>query len=197
MIHIIYNHHITKKILKLFSLAGQSILFIVLLFTVFTFVSSRMAVLGSIRSLVVLTGSMEPKLPVGSVIFIKKQIAYNKGDIITFASTGGQNVTHRIIDFAFTAVGTVYTTQGDANNTADSHKVSLDKVSGKVFFAIPFVGKVIAFLNKPLGFFIFVVFPTLIFVGYELWNIKKEIEIQTEKRILEKLQQTEQMQTVL
>lgn len=180
-----------KKAPKILSIIFQCILFITLLSAVFTFFTSKTSIFASIRSMVVLTGSMEPTFPVGSVVYIKPQIAYAIGDSITFKNTANQHVTHRIVDFTYTEKGTAYTTKGDANTTPDKILVASDAIAGKVFFSIPFIGKLIAFLNSPAGFLAFIITPTLLVIGMELWNIKKEIEKSVEKRMMEKLQQQE------
>lgn len=88
----------------------------------------------------VLSGSMEPTLPVGSLIFtqpcggigdIRKQdiIASHAGDVL---------VTHRAVAVDENA-GTI-TTQGDANKVPDETPVKLEDVIGKVRFHIPFLG---------------------------------------------------------
>ncbi len=183
-----FNTFFTTKIKKIVSISLQSILFVLLLLTVATFVSSRTPLFGQFRSMVVLTGSMEPVLPVGSIVYITKQIAYDNKDVITFQNNAGQNVTHRIVDIAFTDEGTVYTTKGDANERADTALVPNANVTGKVFFTLPFIGKVINFLNRPEGFISLVIVPTFFLIVIELWNIKKELEKHIEKKLMDRLQ---------
>ena len=95
---------------------------------------------------VVLSGSMEPTLKIGSVTYYKKvpkdQI-YAK-DIITFRSNEGIIVTHRI----YSINGEDYITKGDANNTTDGERVSYDKVLGKNSTTnIPYLGYILHFLR--------------------------------------------------
>ncbi len=189
-IKIVFQKILNSKMKKIVSVSLQSTLFVLLLLTVCTFVSSRTLLFNVFRSMVVLTGSMEPVLPVGSVVYIQKQIAYDKGSIITFQNTEGKNVTHRIADIAFTDKGTVYRTKGDANQKEDASVVPSDKVTGKVIFSLPYVGNIIHFLNQPQGFISFVIFPAFLLIVIELWNIKKELEKQIEKKLLNKLNQT-------
>ena len=77
-----------------------------------------------------------------------------------------------------------YKLKGDANEVADSELVAKSDVVGETLFYVPYVGRFSGFLKTPVGFVGFIVIPALIFVGYELRNIKREIEKMTEKRIL-------------
>lgn len=88
----------------------------------------------------VLTGSMEPELPVGSLLVIKpaeyEEIAV--GDDITFVRDKNLTlVTHRVIEKDDETQK--ITTQGIANNSADK-PTSYGNVVGKVAFHIPFAG---------------------------------------------------------
>src|SRR6266498_1989012 len=67
---------------------------------------------GQVKALVVRSGSMEPTLPVGSLIVAKKQSHYQVGDVITFKQ-GNSFVTHRINNIENGA----FQTKGDANKT--------------------------------------------------------------------------------
>lgn len=99
----------------------------------------------------VATGSMEPDLPVGSLIVIKPT-SYEDievGDDITFSRNDSSvPVTHRVIYKSDTAKE--FITQGIANNTADS-PISYENVKGKVVFQIPFLGYIILYINTFSG----------------------------------------------
>jgi len=102
----------------------------------------------------VLSGSMEPALPVGCVQVTKpvKAEAIKVGDIITFRSpTSGKMTSHRV-----TAVeeGQSYQfrTKGDANEDADPYSVPAQSVVGKVCFKLSHVGYVVEYLKTPIGF---------------------------------------------
>ena len=102
-----------------------------------------------IRPYVVYSGSMEPKIPTGAVVFTKEG-AYSPetGDIITFHNEDTV-VTHRVVK---KEEGT-FITKGDANSSEDA-PVLWDNVVGKVFVGIPRVGKVFRMLtaaeNRPV-----------------------------------------------
>lgn len=88
----------------------------------------------------VLTGSMEPELPVGSLLIISpaEYEDINIGDDITFVRDKNLTlVTHRVIEKDDETQK--ITTQGIANNSADK-PTSYGNVVGKVAFHIPFAG---------------------------------------------------------
>jgi len=87
---------------------------------------------------IISTGSMEPSIPVGSVIFVREvaadKIAVN--DIITYLSENRQDiVTHRVMAISEGDGRYVFTTRGDANNTDDS-PLAFDRVIGRVVYYI-------------------------------------------------------------
>lgn len=173
------------NILKFFI---QLILFLLLPGVIFTLIASKTPILGGIQSFVVLTGSMEPTLPVGSLTYIKPSGEYQKGDIIAFKNVADQSVTHRIVERFKDFDGYSFRTRGDANNTEDREIVKNSDVLGKSLFMIPFIGYLINFLKTPFGFSALIVFPTTVFIVFELWNFRKEFEKHMEKKILEKMQ---------
>lgn len=104
---------------------------------------------------VVMSGSMEPALSVGDLIFNHAQDGYAVGDVITF--DGGANLTtHRIVE----AADGGYVTRGDANNAADPDVVPPEAVVGKVVATISHVGDAVLFLRSPIGLSI------LLFAGF-------------------------------
>ncbi len=170
------------------SLKGVNILLtivvlIILPLVVFTLISSKTNKLGGIKSFVVLTGSMTPNLNVGSVVFTKPNPSYTKGDVIAFKSAD-RTITHRIIEVKGAKT---FVTKGDANNAADSDPVSENKIVGKQIFYIPYLGKFIVFLSTVQGFLLFIAGPIIVFVIFELWNIKKEMEKQIEARVFKEM----------
>lgn len=86
----------------------------------------------------VLTGSMEPAIPVGSMIVIQEQDGYGVADVVTYENGQGRSVTHRIISVR----GNEIVAQGDANNAADA-PFKEDQIIGKVRLIIPEGGKIV------------------------------------------------------
>lgn len=175
------------KLLKKIIHIKLAILVVLLLpLVVATLITSKVDAF-NVRSYIVATGSMEPTISVGSIVYMKKTGDYIPQDIIAFKNAAGQTVTHRVVE-KVQKDGVFYKTKGDANNVTDTELVPYTSVVGKYVFGVPFVGKFIEFLKTPLGFGAYILFPSFLFIGFELWNIKKEIERETEKRILKRIQ---------
>jgi len=184
----INNHKITRHTKRILKFKLYVALFILLPIVVFTLLSSKTDLIPNTKSFVVLTGSMEPTLPVGSITYTQKSDTYSKGDVISFKNESDQTVTHRVTSSTKDKKTIKYTTKGDANKSADSTLVPADKVIGKVMFTIPHIGKAINFLQTRNGFILAIILPTIFFIFLELWNIKKEIEKITEEKVLKRLQ---------
>ena len=100
----------------------------------------------------ILTGSMTPTYPAGTLVIIKpvNPDTLVIGDPITYQIESGKPavVTHRIIAITSVSDGTrTFTTQGDANNTADPKPVLGAQVRGKVWYSIPYLGWVNSVVN--------------------------------------------------
>ncbi len=99
---------------------------------------------------VVVSGSMEPEIGIQDVIITRAQDSYQVGDVITFLDvTRGDYVTHRIVRVEEDG----FVTKGDANNSEDTAHVASEAVVGKVVAVWDDFGKVISFLQSPLGLF--------------------------------------------
>lgn len=115
-----------------------------------TFVALLVAMMGLPRvagatPYTVLTGSMRPTMPPGSLVVIKPIEAgeVKVGDAITYQIRSGEPevVTHRVISLAQTLGGeTLFTTQGDANPHPDEKPVKAAQIRGVVWYSIPFAG---------------------------------------------------------
>lgn len=110
--------------------------------------------IGGYRYLDILTGSMRPTMPEGTLVVIKKTSAENlkTGDVITFLPSKAESyVTHRIK--AVNKDGT-FITKGDANNTEDLENVKSSQIAGKVVFKIAYLGAIFMFIQKHSVMFI-------------------------------------------
>lgn len=117
---------------------------------------------------VVATGSMAPTMPIGSAVFIRAQGSYKPGDIITFQRAGeNMPTTHRIISDSAEGGVVYYATRGDANSGNDQRSVAQNEVLGRVFLSVPYLGFVIDFLRKPLGFVALVGLPAALVIWEE------------------------------
>ena len=105
-----------------------------------------------ISSYTVLTGSMEPSVPVGSVVYAKavEPSLLETGDIVVFYD--GRNdipVTHRVVENQ-TADSQIIT-KGDANDTNDITPIPYQNVIGKVVLHLPALGHLLALLGTLMG----------------------------------------------
>jgi signal peptidase len=99
------------------------------------------------HTLTVLSGSMVPALPVGSVVVDRPVAAsaLHLGDIVTYSTTDPVSnvpilITHRIVGVRETATGPVFTIKGDANNTPDERPVTANQIRGKLWYDVPYIG---------------------------------------------------------
>lgn len=95
----------------------------------------------------VLTGSMDPTYPPGTLIVVEPvepdELAI--GMPVTYQLRSGDPtvVTHRIIASAQSAKGQrTYITQGDANTVPDEKPVLYEQIRGRVWYSIPYLGYV-------------------------------------------------------
>lgn len=95
----------------------------------------------------VLTDSMRPTLPPGTLVVVKP-VAIDHigiGDIVTYQLKSGQPavVTHRVVSLGFNAKHErILQTKGDANKSADPKGVVAGQVRGRVWYAVPLLGGV-------------------------------------------------------
>ena len=130
--------------------------------------------MGYYRLDTVLSGSMRPAYPEGSVVlaFAKPKEQVATGDVIIFRSPeqyGGETVTHRVISARLTETGDVYVrTKGDNNNAPDpwEARVTANEV-WEVEQGIPYVGYVAYYAKQwwPLLIGIAVSLPMLGFAN--------------------------------
>jgi len=170
---------------QIFSITLTVILFITIPVVALTLISSRVQIFG-IQSFVVMSGSMEPSIPTGSVIYTLRLPQYRAGDVIAYKS-GKVNVTHRVVNVSKNESGVYYQTRGDANDDPDSKLVASRDVLGANMYTIWNLGKLIMALKTVQGFLIFLIVPSLIFIGFEFWNIKREFEKEIRKKVLASL----------
>lgn len=126
---------------------------------------------------VVLSGSMEPSIQVGSVVVIKPESQYKVGDVITFGPDTKTEipVTHRVTEIVSESrASQVFITKGDANEDPDPNTVSSRNVIGKVAFSLPYVGYLLEFAKTPMGFVSLVVVPGILIALGELLKIVRE-----------------------
>lgn len=139
-----------------FSAFGSGLMaaLLVLLVGVGLAVSVVPAVTGSM-TLTVLSSSMEPTLPAGTLIVVRPTELDDvvPGKVLTYQLKSGEPtlVTHRVVQRMLLADGTpVFITKGDANPQADLDPVKPVQVRGTVWYAIPYLGWVASLLTGDL-----------------------------------------------
>src|SRR3989344_6544376 len=129
-------------------------------------VTSLIPIPGNIDIKIVQSGSMEPSIKTGGLVIIKPFSEYHIGDVIMFGEDTKTKVptTHRIVADEVRSGVFYYTTKGDANEDPDPQQVAQTEVIGKVLFSIPYLGYVLDFAKKPLGFALLIGIPAAIVV---------------------------------
>lgn len=131
------------------------------------------------RGIVVLSGSMEPALPVGGVAFAAPADAgeVEVGDVITFHHPDGGpiDVTHRVVRVVREDGAVSFRTKGDANDEVDSWVVEPSALVGRVRLDLPYVGHLVNRLQTPAGFTAFFALPAAVVVISEVRNIARQV----------------------
>lgn len=97
----------------------------------------------------VVSGSMEPAIPVGAVVLVQRDRApLAEGEVITFVRDDGELITHRIQAAVMGSAVPAFRTKGDANPVADRQVVQQANVEGRVTAVVPGVGYIIMAANS-------------------------------------------------
>lgn len=142
---------------------------IVIGFVVWTFVSGNNAL--SINSYLVQSGSMEPSIGVGDVIFVQPQNNYSVNDVVTFIDDQGRKVTHRIVEIERSGGEMMFATKGDANKDDDRSTLDQSQIIGKVMITIPKMGYLVNFTKTPTGFILFIIVPAIWILAGEVRSL--------------------------
>lgn len=161
----------TALILALLAVAGLSL-------------ASILPIPGQVEIKIVQSGSMEPFIHTGSIVVIQPADSYAVGDVITFGEDTRVQVptTHRIIRSREESGVTYFTTKGDANEDADAKETPRSEVIGRMLFTVPYVGYLIDFSKKPIGFISMVVVPATLIILYELIGVFEEVRKMIRKK---------------
>lgn len=121
------------------------------------------------------TGSMEPSISQGSLVFTRK-IQFSEvraGDVFTFTNDNKNDYfTHRVVEID--RENQMLVTKGDANDQNDPYPISFYYAVGRVDFSMPYVGSAVEFLNSTAG-------KVIVAAVYIAW-IAVEIELYAMKR---------------
>lgn len=120
------------------------------------------------------TESMVPAIPKGSLVGIQSVANSNLavGDAITFVNPNNskQTITHRIVELPGGKHPGAFITKGDANPTTDA-PIPVSKIVGKVQWHVPYAGKAIDLVRKPVGLLLLIYIPALVMIVGELRNL--------------------------
>ncbi len=140
------------------------------------------------RSIMVLTGSMEPTMMTNSIAITKEVETLDDiqvGDIVTYHITDEEGITlritHRIHEIG--QDGNIYT-KGDNNSTVDRYVLTIENIDSKVIYIMNWVAAIIAILQTPNGqFYAFCMLTSfcLMCFAYKFWFSKEKDEADLEK----------------
>jgi signal peptidase I len=91
------------------------------------------------RGFAVASGSMEPELSVGTLVFTERG-PIEVGDVVVYWSPIGSHQVHRVVEIVEGPDGVRYRTAGDASEARDSFLVPAEDVQGRVVRDVPHVG---------------------------------------------------------
>lgn len=113
----------------------------------------------------ILTGSMDPACPTGSLVYVKSvnPESLQEKDIVTFQK-GNLVITHRVVKNDVQKEELI--TKGDANNANDIQPVAYKQIKGKVALTVPLLGYLALRLNSAAGISVCVIILAL---GLMLW----------------------------
>jgi signal peptidase len=125
----------------------------------------------------VVTGSMEPNIPEGSVILARDTDPNDLriGDVISFYSSDPRLDrainTHRIENIVESGGENFFVTKGDANPIPDVYSVTGGDILGKVVFHSTALGGVVRFAAGRFGFLLLVLIPLAAIVAVNLRDV--------------------------
>ena len=109
--------------------------------------------------LTVLSPSMEPKYPTGSLIYLVDvdPAKLEVEDVITYRISEKTTATHRIKEIIPDEDDPSivrFRTKGDNNDDYDGSLVEFEQVEGKVIFCIPLLGHLAMYIQRPPGLYV-------------------------------------------
>ena len=145
------------RVAKCFRILG-TIIVIMVIFMCIPFVVPK--VIG-VNAYEVVTSSMAPELPVGSVVYVQtcKADEVKVGDIISFyVGTDEENIiSHRVVEINVDEQGDFFfITKGDANSDIDSMQVDVKHFVGKVKFKINNISWLVRLFDTSTGIIILI-----------------------------------------
>lgn len=101
----------------------------------------------------VISGSMEPEIPVGSLVYVQQVVPkeIEKEDVVAFYGGSQSNaiITHRVVEN--NSVTGELITKGDANEVEDMNPVMYSNLIGQVKYVIPYAGNLAQLFTSTYG----------------------------------------------
>ncbi|AHF05930.1 signal peptidase I SipW [Desulfitobacterium metallireducens] len=161
------------------------ILGVALILTVYASVTSRMnngtPKLFGHQMYEVLSGSMEPGIHTGSVIFDKPGVdvkTLKEGDVITFKAKDDPKmlITHRIVRVKTQDGAPAFQTKGDANDVVDKDLVPGGNIVAQYNnITIPYLGYYLNFMKSKNGILFLVIVPGIFLILSTMISLSREI----------------------
>lgn len=154
--------------------SGFALFFLILVaLPIFAFAAAQAA--PGFESFIVVSGSMEPEIKTGSVIFSQEvePSEIGVGDIVTYRS-GGEYTTHKVIE-VLNGTELEFRTKGIANESPDPQTVSEDQIVGRELLTIPYLGYFLRFAGSPEGILLLVIIPASAIILLESIELVSEL----------------------
>ena len=112
--------------------------------------ASALAPGAGLRLFAIRSASMEPALPIGSMVAVStRNASVGPDDVVTLSLPSGLHVTHRVV--WVDENGDFVQTKGDANESPDPVAIPSSMVVGRVVAVVPFLGFLLAMTSMPIG----------------------------------------------
>lgn len=125
---------------------------ITLVITISTIICSLLVVIPKLfgyEQYIILSGSMEPMIPTGSVSIINRNDKdFNTNDIVAYQTETGVTIVHRII--GYDDINDKYILKGDMNDLPDASGVNKQQMIGTYVNHIPILGFILNSFEHPL-----------------------------------------------
>ena len=190
-----------KKVIKTLKIGVIIILAIIFIMLLTIFIKGQVNEekypdLFGYKSMIVLSGSMEPTIMKGDLIIVKKVDSKDlkAKDIIAFRNEDKTITSHRIIKVDKIDGKLYFKTKGDNNNTMDEDVVVAKDIEGIYVSRIPELGNFLMYIQTIQGFITVTMFLLLIFSIYYFISSKIEKKKNKEEQIKsnEKLKEYEE-----
>ena len=142
----------------------KNIIFGIIYFLVIVYLAIYIPCLWGSKPLVIMSGSMEPILKVGGILYYEEIDLndFKDGDILVY-QTKEHIISHRIVD----VIDDSFITKGDANNTFDSNLVNGNQVLGRgTNWSIPYIGYYADFIYNHK----YLLYISLGLIIVDIWN---------------------------